>query len=306
MKSTPDSVEDVIVEADGEWHTSDNIYASGGWRKSHPITSGSTPSTSKSETPKVRESKSTNSPQEPRSLPSSQEVIALSDSDDDQVKRELSPSGSARSLTGQVKKKISTAEVIDLTIDDDDSDEETLASSTNLKRKEINPPAEAVPVWKKARIGTPQIQSQTQAQGTSAPASSPMPPAPVVAYNAFPVPIPTGVPLLNHSRSLATPNRVPYGGASPGSNPWHPRLPLLSPSYESTYPSHIPNMPAPNPQSPHISPPIPTRTPSAGSMSTAQTSANGPYRHYTPANSATLPTSTYYGNPYQQPPPARR
>ena len=37
LKQTPDSVEDVIIEADGQWHTEDNKYASPAWKAAHPV-----------------------------------------------------------------------------------------------------------------------------------------------------------------------------------------------------------------------------------------------------------------------------
>ena len=37
LKRTPDSVEDVIIEADGQWHTEDNKYASPAWKATHSV-----------------------------------------------------------------------------------------------------------------------------------------------------------------------------------------------------------------------------------------------------------------------------
>lgn len=329
MKATPDNVEDVIVEADGEWHTSDNKFASERWRKSHPTIDSLTPPTSKSETPKARGPKSeTSSQQSKPSLPP-QEVIDLSDSDDDQVKRELSPSGGARMLV----KRTNTTDVIDLTIDDDDSDGERSApvSPNNLKRKETSLP-ESVPVWKKARIGTP----QSQAQSTSSPVIQTAAPPSVAAYSTFPAPTTKGILLLNPRTSLGNGNQVPYGSTStPGSTTWHARHPLLTPSYEANYPSHLPirpplttqpshtslpHRPHPTTQSTHTPlppqppsstqsprtplPALPTRTPSSGPTAPT-TAANGTYRHYTPTPLPPLPAPTYFGNPYQQSPTRR-
>jgi E3 SUMO-protein ligase PIAS1 len=71
----------VMVEADGEWHTNDNTYASEAWKKAHP--------------PKVEAAVAQRrSPTPARSTPAV--VYTLDDSDDEdeegRVKRELSPS----------------------------------------------------------------------------------------------------------------------------------------------------------------------------------------------------------------------
>ena len=37
LKCTTEDVEDVIVEPDGQWHTTDNKYASASWKAAHPV-----------------------------------------------------------------------------------------------------------------------------------------------------------------------------------------------------------------------------------------------------------------------------
>ncbi|KIJ38482.1 hypothetical protein M422DRAFT_124404, partial [Sphaerobolus stellatus SS14] len=137
LKDTPDSVEDVMVEADGEWHTSDNKYASGGWRSVHPFTNGvasfnrASPRKEKKDTPR-------GSPKA-----ASQEVITLVDSDDEDdeglVKRELSPGSSlprsqTQSRSSRMERSAPPApEVIDLTLSSDD-EQSTPAPTTSNKR----------------------------------------------------------------------------------------------------------------------------------------------------------------------------
>ncbi|GJJ13896.1 hypothetical protein Clacol_008153 [Clathrus columnatus] len=312
LKASPDSVEDVIVEADGEWHTSDNKYASEGWRKSHPLPDVSTPSTSKSETPKTRESLPISSTQETKRSPPPQQVIDLSDSDDDQVKRELSPIGITKTLSsssGSQNMRIpstraSTTDVIDLTNDPDSSDTENHTPSrlNSLKRKEMDPPSESVSVWKKARIGTPQSQQSASSPTTRHALPTPVP---VIPYNAYPSPVPNGVPILNARGSLGNTSQVAYGSPA-GPNAWPTRLGLPPPSYETTYSTHIPNvsiLPPPNRQP--SAPPVP---PSPGSSFPVQNNTNGAYRNYAPGTTPSLPplpAPSYFGNPYRQSPTGR-
>ncbi|KAF8168157.1 PINIT domain-containing protein [Crassisporium funariophilum] len=158
LKQTPESVEDVIVEADGQWHTSDNKYGS----KSSPAHSPSRA------TPNPKGSSDVNGKGKAPNV----EIFVL-DSDDDEdegrVKRELSPSYASstnQSFEGTLPPASqSQSQVIDLTLDSEDDDEEPpIIHNSNGKRKAseaelgTSPPSSASDhLWKKGRIDPSRI-----------------------------------------------------------------------------------------------------------------------------------------------------
>jgi len=152
LESTPDTVEDVIVEADGEWHTSDDRYASDNWRKVHkpalPLASP-TPhpnhqATSYSPIAHIRDASTQELSQ------NSGDVVVLDSEEEDEgeVKRELSPSRPEQSsMSG-----LPGMQVIDLTLE---SDEENATNrSLGVKRKaDADSASSPEDIWKKSRIG---------------------------------------------------------------------------------------------------------------------------------------------------------
>jgi E3 SUMO-protein ligase PIAS1 len=153
LESTPDTVEDVIVEADGEWHTSDDRYASDGWRKTHkPALPLASP------TPYPNHQATAHSPSAYIRSASTQEIsqnsgdVVVLDSeeeDEGEVKRELSPSRPGQySMNG-----LPGMQVIDLTAESDE--ENTTSRTLGVKRKaeadSASSPEEDI--WKKSRIG---------------------------------------------------------------------------------------------------------------------------------------------------------
>jgi hypothetical protein len=120
LQSTPDELDDVLIEADGEWHSSDSKYASAMWRARHPMTSSSR---NAQRTPSLgehvgRQAQISN-------------IVSLCDTDEEDestVRHELSRSNAA-GPTGPTT-------VIDLTLDSDsDSDDEGLvAGGSNSAR----------------------------------------------------------------------------------------------------------------------------------------------------------------------------
>lgn len=110
-------MEDVIVEADGQWHSSDNKYASVKWKSTHA--------------PILPKAPSLPPPPKPESLDQNGkkkaiEIMVLdSDDEDDEgrVKRELSPSfasGSSFTANQGPLPSQSPGDVIDLTLDSDE------------------------------------------------------------------------------------------------------------------------------------------------------------------------------------------
>lgn len=156
-----------MVEADGEWHTSDNKYASAQWKAAHPPQN---PSLTKQASFRIpapvqerNESEHGSSPANGKGKAPDVEILILdSDEDEDEgiVKRELSPSHEPSSRASfdtvpqtQIQSQTSS-NVIDLTLDDSD-DEQPLVHNSYGKRKASDANlAELLPdqLWKKGRI----------------------------------------------------------------------------------------------------------------------------------------------------------
>jgi len=139
LNSTPDSVEGVIVEANGQWHTDDNKYGSAEWIAAHP--------------PNPEPAKVAPVPPKPRTNDSRGAnpgaILVSSDDEDDEgrVKRELSPSFDPGTSDTQVARA-----VIDLTLSDD---EDYPPAPVPAKRKSRDSHSPTEPVWKKSRYGEP-------------------------------------------------------------------------------------------------------------------------------------------------------
>lgn len=154
LKSTPEDVEDVMVEADGEWHTSDNTFASAAWKATHkpqPAAISLPPTPEKK--PALNGDGKLNGSKDP-----DQEVFVLDDSDDEeegQVKRELSLRPDSSILSSEAgPPDTQPQQVIDLTLDSDDDElaETAPPLNPNGKRKAYDPPSPTEPIWKKSRI----------------------------------------------------------------------------------------------------------------------------------------------------------
>lgn len=165
LKQTPDSVEDVIVEADGEWHTSDNRYGSTTWRSQHP--SGPEPtSQAPPPAPPPFEPPDNSAGIGDKPKGSDVEVLILDSDDEDEgrVKRELSPSlagGSTSSATQTIPGSLSqrtqsqmTEDVIDLTLDSDEDEPPQPKQNGKRKATEANltSPSPTEQIWKKGRL----------------------------------------------------------------------------------------------------------------------------------------------------------
>jgi E3 SUMO-protein ligase PIAS1 len=163
IKNTPESVEDVIVEANAEWHTADGKYGSERWKASHPPSTSVQPPTvrkpSPEKTPPQSQSKLTTDGE--GSLKEDNPEIVVLDSDDEdegRVKRELSPSfrgGSSVSVNQSpesqtVPQSQSQDNVIDLTLDSDDDEP---PPPRRAEKRKANEPAMSPTeqIWKKGR-----------------------------------------------------------------------------------------------------------------------------------------------------------
>ncbi|THV07739.1 hypothetical protein K435DRAFT_267523 [Dendrothele bispora CBS 962.96] len=160
LKDCPDSVEDVMVEADGEWHTSDNKYGSLTWKMKHPPEK---PKSSSPRKPSLATPVKGTTPSAGSSLPNGDaskkpavEITILDDSDDEdegRVKLELSPSFGVQPPSTVPQTQSSQDEIIDLTLDSDDEEPPRPPVRSALKRKVSEAglsPTEAI--WKKGRV----------------------------------------------------------------------------------------------------------------------------------------------------------
>ncbi|KAF8230622.1 hypothetical protein L208DRAFT_1362781 [Tricholoma matsutake] len=158
LKQSPESVEDIIVEADGEWHTSDNQYGSSTWKVTHPVASAST-------SPPKPVNGQPNGKAKAKVKANDNEIFVLDSDDEDegQVKRELSPSfGSGSSANQSFNTSVPSSrqtqsqvsDVIDLTLDSEE--EERPPSKETGKRKameaDISLTSPTEQIWKKSRL----------------------------------------------------------------------------------------------------------------------------------------------------------
>jgi E3 SUMO-protein ligase PIAS1 len=156
-----------VVEADGEWHTSDSKYASARWKSSHPATSIlKTPLTPRKSMSVVKSPMQTPAPtKEPGKEKSTNVEIVILDSDDEdegRVKRELSPSFASGSSSSAHQSfdgisvpltQTQSDDVIDLTLDSEDDEpapEPVSRVAEKRKAMDFEMSHDSQP-WKKAR-----------------------------------------------------------------------------------------------------------------------------------------------------------
>ncbi|KAJ1311667.1 hypothetical protein OPQ81_010141 [Rhizoctonia solani] len=233
LKNTPDTVEDVIVEADGEWHTEDDKHGSSTWM----ATAASRPRPVEKEK-KVKAEPDTRSFMDSSSetiKPKTEEYVVLDSDDEDDVPLAKAPpkSNPPPNATSRPQSQTQSA-VIDLTLSSDDEADDPpppppLAASSPIqpqppaalstdstsappKRKERTPQSQSQDVsWKRPRVEHP-------ANGfTGTPSEERRLPAQEPPHN---------------SRPLAASNHngyTPYPHSSP------PMAPLRPPDYSPTY-----------------------------------------------------------------------
>ncbi|KAJ7225563.1 PINIT domain-containing protein [Mycena pura] len=223
LQQSPESVEDVVVEADGEWHTSDNKYGSAAWKAAHPsATTSKALSPQKSLPAKSPPSNGVNG--DLKGKRKSTEILVLDSDDEDEgrVKRELSPSFASSSSINRSFGSIPGEshpqdDVIDLTLDSD-SDEPPLASLPSSKRtaSDAGMVSPTEQIWKKGRLdgertmaAMPVIRTPSSTS-TSSGAEYPLPrvqmPVALTASRTLPLPRYSGpvLPYSNIHRGSAT------------------------------------------------------------------------------------------------------
>ncbi|KAI9065812.1 hypothetical protein FKP32DRAFT_1646795 [Trametes sanguinea] len=171
LKNTPDSVEDVIVESDGQWHTEDNKYGSAEWLAAHPPAAKPAAPIKRAPSPIKPPTNGVNGMDKPR--PSNAEIVILDsdeeDEDEGRVKRELSPSTDSMrlprssqsiSIGGSQPPRSQTsrsqaADIIDLTLDSEDEEPPPRPPPVvpvSQKRKAMDDlPSPTEQIWKKSR-----------------------------------------------------------------------------------------------------------------------------------------------------------
>ncbi|KAJ7092675.1 PINIT domain-containing protein [Mycena epipterygia] len=172
LKQSPESIEDVVVEADGEWHTSDNKYGSTAWKAAHPPATvpKAPPSPRKSlpaKTPPRSPSKGING--DPNGKRKATEIVVLDSDDEDEgrVKRELSPSFASSSsvnrsygsIPGETAANSQSDAVIDLTLDSDDEEPPRPPVKRTASAAGILSPTEQI--WKKGRLDVDRTASSS-------------------------------------------------------------------------------------------------------------------------------------------------
>ncbi|KAF9453869.1 hypothetical protein P691DRAFT_812483 [Macrolepiota fuliginosa MF-IS2] len=256
LKTVPESVEDVIVEADGEWHTADNKYGTATWRVGHPVTVPA-PVPKKEETPpppiKIEPESGKPNGQQKTDV----SYILLSDDDEEEVQNELSPSRSANrsmdsfpSMTPQGQSQSQSqkkANVIDLTLDSDDDEPASVQpGKRKVSEAELGPASPTEPIWKKGRhevdYQLPSIatlhnsapdphfrQSTLTSSGRLPPPHSinPGTPSRYPHYPGTPAPPPpyNNLPIRGGSAAPGSLQLPPLPGLPPRHNGGHPRWP---------------------------------------------------------------------------------
>ncbi|KAE9408145.1 hypothetical protein BT96DRAFT_954104 [Gymnopus androsaceus JB14] len=174
LKDCPDSVDDVMVEADGEWHTSDNKYGSPSWKLMHPPKTSNASmrkpaSAARTPLPNGNPSSSSTGPNGVRKPNIEITVLDSDDEDEGRVKRELSPSSfgnlSSASQSQSSVPQTLAGDVIDLTIDSDDDEPPPPRNAGKRKASDAVSPTESI--WKKAKTAdfTPADSSSLRVNG---------------------------------------------------------------------------------------------------------------------------------------------
>lgn len=274
LKSTPDSVEEVEVEPNGEWHTADNKFGSPSWVAARRSDVGAkakgSSSRPASSSPKKVQAESASAIRSIENL-----VILDSDSeneDESRVKKELSPSNGSLSKssysrdgysasTSAPPRKAPAASVIDLTLDSESEDDQPRQASpppvslTLLKRKasdypdgredeQYKRPRPAELLQKPVSIPLPRRESGLYTNGSSTPSTS-TPGSTSTFSRTLPPPIPT-IHRTAENRIVPPPSSV-----SP-LTPYDP-LPTFQPPAQRPY--------APNPYTEYTQRPPPIGAP---------------------------------------------
>lgn len=193
LRETSEDVEDVVVENDGQWHTSDNKFASPEWRVTHPAVEVHHYSPPRESSPASVDEEADAKAHAKKQVEKQIEILVL-DSDDEEegrVKRELSVSHSVGSSsvpkpvplhTMPIVQESHQDDVIDLTADSEDEQPTTQSSSQQQpqllrpsveKRKAPSgAPSPTEQIWKKSRVDV--VTKPQSVPGATLPPISPV------------------------------------------------------------------------------------------------------------------------------------
>ncbi|KAI0669812.1 PINIT domain-containing protein [Trametes maxima] len=230
LKHTPEDVEDVIVEADGQWHTEDNKYGSAEWLAAHPrVVPAVKPMSSMKRAPSPAKPTTNGANGKAPHRPSNAEIVILDsdeeDEDEGRVKRELSPSAdSARlprssqsvSMGGSQPPRSQATDVIDLTLDSDDEEPPRrpppMIPLTKKRKTMDDLPSPTEQIWKKSRTESgPSSSPVHDRMSLAAPTLASLPAAPHSRYSHHSI---RGAPSQSYSSSgVIPPATAPRGQA---------------------------------------------------------------------------------------------
>lgn len=222
LRDTPEGVDDVIVENDGQWHTSDNRYASAAWRAAYPCTASYEPSPPRASTPGSDEE--TEAKEQMKDV----EILVLDSDDEDEdegrVKRELSethyplPKTASPRAAPVAIRQPRRDDVIDLTADSDD-EQSRLAPRPGEKRKATpgtQSPTEQI--WKKSRLESVVPHSHPH-PSSGTPSTAQISPVSPTTATTLPRPLPYGGPTVTYPGPTLPPLRLPSATYAPQTPP---------------------------------------------------------------------------------------
>lgn len=235
LRDTPEAVDDVIVENDGQWHTSDNRYASAAWRAVYPCTASHEPSPPRASTPGSDEETET------KERMKDVEILVLDSDDEDEgrVKRELSEShyplpktASPRAAPVAIRQS-RRDDVIDLTADSDD-EQSRLAPRPGEKRKATpgtQSPTEQI--WKKSRLESVVPHSHSN-PSSGTPSTAQISPVSPTTVTTLPRALPYGGSTVAYPGPTLPPLRLPSATYAPQTAPvFRPPVAPVAPSRDN-------------------------------------------------------------------------
>ena len=233
------------MEADGEWHTSDNKYGSTQWRAKHPVACGSTlPASQKSSSVSTRSPpKLANGHSDGGAKGNDGEVFVLDSDDEDegQVKRELSPSFGSGSSANQSfggsaayvpQTQTQPEDVIDLTLDSGEDEPPLPKQAGKRKATDANiiSPSPTEQIWKKSRLDADRVlPPPPSARGSSGVAGTiDYHPLHAIPSRSATLSSPLQYPISYHGAPVSPSYPSPTYGGSPTGNTQTTTLPGIN------------------------------------------------------------------------------
>ncbi|KAH7345218.1 PINIT domain-containing protein [Rhizoctonia solani] len=235
LKCTPDAVEDVIVEANGEWHTEDDKFGSPAW----VTTAASRPRPVEKEK-KVKAEPDTRSFMDSSSeliKPKTEEYLILDSDDEEDIPLAKAPHRVIPPPTNATSSRAPSqlqAAVIDLTLSSDDEADDPPPPPPPAAVSPVQPLAPALPISDNAGGPLKRKDRSSPTQPQDASWKRPRVEHPANGFTGAPTEerrLPAQEPSHNN-RPLATSN---HNGYTPYSHNSPPAAPLRPPEYSPTY-----------------------------------------------------------------------